>query len=146
VFLSSLLLFSLGTCTNASQPNTLIFEIKGFLPDHTSCGFVSTSTDKGDVFTIYFVVLIASAQNSCVSPTPLRMCLVHQCSFHSLSNSIFLWGIWCGVLACYATLLVELLKLFSTLFTTIVGSQHLNLLTCLVLYKIFKLFEFLENI
>jgi hypothetical protein len=72
-FFSNLLLFSLGTRTNLSQPNTLRCEIEGFLPDHTSCGVISTSVDEGDIFTRYFAVSIASAQNSCVIPTPLSM-------------------------------------------------------------------------
>jgi hypothetical protein len=74
-FVSNLLLFPLGTCTNASQPNTLRCETKGLLPDHTSFGFFSTSTEEGDIFNRYFAVLTTSAHNSYVSSTPLRIFL-----------------------------------------------------------------------
>jgi hypothetical protein len=75
IFLSNLLPFSLGTCINASKPNTLRCESEGFLPNHTSCKVMSTSVDEGDIFNRYFVVLIASSYNSCVNPTLMRMFL-----------------------------------------------------------------------
>ena len=93
-FLSNLLLFSLGTCTNASQPNTLRCEIKGFLPSHTSCAVLTTSVDEGDIFTRYLAISTSSAQNYCASPTPLSMLLSLSINllFILLENPFF-----CGV-------------------------------------------------
>jgi hypothetical protein len=70
-----------------------------------------------------FLVFIAFSYNSCASLTPLG------CSFPFLSvyylffqQLHFLWGIWCGILACYATLLAQLFKILSTKITSIVNS------------------------
>jgi hypothetical protein len=94
-FLSSLLLFSLGTCTNASQPNTLRCETEGFLPNHTSCGVMLNSDDEGDIFNIYFVVSIAFNQNSCASPTPLSMLLALSIKImFILSTNPFCCGVY----------------------------------------------------
>jgi hypothetical protein len=101
-FLSNLLLFSLGTCTNASHPNTLKCETEGFLPDHTSCGVVSTSADEGDIFTRYFALSTASTHNSCESPTSLSMLLALSINvLFILSATPFCCGVY-GVL-CHTT-------------------------------------------
>ena len=49
--LSNLVIFSFGTCAFASQLNTLRCERKGFLPVHTSCGFLFSNDDEGDLLT-----------------------------------------------------------------------------------------------
>jgi len=47
--LSNLVLFSFGTCTYASHPNTLRCEREGFLLFHASYGYLPSNADEGDL-------------------------------------------------------------------------------------------------
>jgi hypothetical protein len=120
-FLSSLFLFSLGTFTNASQPNTLRCETEGFLHDHTSCGFMSTSTNERDIFTRYLAVSITSTQNLCVIQTPLSMLIALSINvLFILSENTF----FCGV---YGVVFLYILTLYNIYYKHIFSKRTKNI-------------------
>jgi hypothetical protein len=99
--LSSLFLFSLRACTNASQPKTMGCESDDFLPYHTSCGVDSTNVDEGDLFTKCFSMSTTSTQNSCASLEPLSMILAFSINvLFILSTTPFCFGVYGLVFMC----------------------------------------------
>jgi hypothetical protein len=60
-------MFSFGTRTYASQPNTLRCVREGFLPVHTSYGVVSSNDDEGDL-----LLAEGQTQGSMLNNTPKK--------------------------------------------------------------------------
>jgi len=90
-FFFRFLLFSLGTCTNASHLNNLRCQRECFLPYHTSCGLESTSANKGDIFSRYFAFLTTSAENSYAHPTQLSMILALSINIQFILSKTPFW-------------------------------------------------------